>query len=167
MIFDRPNATDPVDQRDIIDECPLARLDDYDPSLPDSANVWTGLERVIVLTQACEFASGKITRAVVALAAEAAEVVSRGLMKAADIRGPVRAGRVFGWYFLPEDKGLGIPELIVDFRQVFTLPLEVLQKLCEHGLRVGRIRPLYREHLARHFGDTYSRIGLPDRYPTE
>jgi hypothetical protein len=31
----------------------------------------------------------------------------------------------------------------------------------------GLIQPLYREHLAKHFADTYSRIGLPEPYETE
>lgn len=167
MIFDHPRSIDPVDQGDIINSCPLPRLASFDPNVPDLTEVHNSLERVVVLTQTCDLAHGKISRATVALAIDASEVVSQGHLKAADVRGPLRAGRVYGWYFLPADDGLGLPEMIVDFRQIFTLPLTILEGLCERGLREARIRPLYREHLARHFGDTYSRIGLTDRYPTE
>lgn len=38
---------------------------------------------------------------------------------------------------------------------------------CQRGLRRARIQPLYREHLAKHFADTYSRIGLPEPYSTD
>ena len=39
-------------------------------------------------------------------------------------------------------------------------------KLCQAGHRKARIKPIYREHLAKHFADTYSRIGLPRPYET-
>jgi hypothetical protein len=32
---------------------------------------------------------------------------------------------------------------------------------------LARLQPLYREHLAKHFADAYSRIGLPAPYETE
>jgi len=37
----------------------------------------------------------------------------------------------------------------------------------QHKRRRARIQPLYREHLAKHFADTYSRIGLPHPYLTD
>jgi len=39
---------------------------------------------------------------------------------------------------------------------------------CSYNFaRRARVQPLYREHLAKHFADTYSRIGLPEPYPTD
>ena len=64
-------------------------------------------------------------------------------------------------YFLPADAALGLPEMIVDFRRLHTVRLDLLLGLCRAGQRRGRVRPLYREHLAKHFADGYSRIGLP------
>ena len=87
--------------------------------------------------------------------------------KAADVRGPIRAGCVFGWYFLPRSTEFALDESIVDLRQLYTIPADVIQTLCSLGGRKARIQPLYREHLARHFADTFSRIGLPDPYETE
>ena len=57
-------------------------------------------------------------------------------------------------------------EMIVDLRRLHTVRLEVLTALCLAGKRRGRVRPLYREHLAKHFADTFSRIGLPRPYET-
>lgn len=105
--------------------------------------------------------------ATVAVVQEARSLVEQGLIKPADVRGPVRAGRVFGWYFLPASSGLGLPELIVDLRQLHTVRLDVLTSLCQRGQLRARILPPYREHLAKHFGDTFSRIGLPEPYETE
>jgi hypothetical protein len=89
------------------------------------------------------------------------------VLKAADVRGPVRAGRVFGWYFLPKNDGLGLPEMIVDLRHLHTVRRDVLLALCRAGKRRARVQPLYREHLAQHFAITYGRIGLPEGHPTE
>jgi hypothetical protein len=94
-------------------------------------------------------------------------LVDQGLLKAADIRGPIRAGRVFGWYFLPKDDALGLPEMIVDLRRLHTVRLDLLTALCQCGQRRARVQPLYREHLAKHFADTYSRIGLPAPHETD
>jgi hypothetical protein len=82
-------------------------------------------------------------------------------------RYPLRAGRVFGWYFLPAHVALGMPESIVDLRQLHTVRRDVLTALVHQGQRRARIQPLYGEHLAKHFADTFSRIGLPEPYPTE
>jgi len=98
---------------------------------------------------------------------DAREMVDQNLLKAADVRGPIRAGRVFGWYFLPKNAELGLPEMIVDMRQLHTVRLDLLTELCRRGQRRARVQPLYREHLAKHFADTYSRIGLPEPYETE
>src|SRR5262249_12358720 len=98
---------------------------------------------------------------------DAQELVDQKLLKREDIRGPIRAGRVFGWYFLPKTADLGLPEMIVDLRQLHTVRLDLLTDLCRRGQRRARVQPLYREHLATHFADTYSRIGLPEPYPTD
>lgn len=69
-------------------------------------------------------------------------------------------------YFLPADTTLGLNEMIVDLRRLHTVRLDVLRELCQTGQRLARIKPLYREHLAKHIADTYSRIGLPRPYET-
>jgi hypothetical protein len=167
MIYQHPESSDPIDQGDILHDCPLAKIIDFDPVRSQVTRIRWGTERVVVLTQTCDLAQAKVTQAVVAVAVESAEIVASKQLKPADIRGPVRAGRIFGWYFLPADADLKIPELIVDLRQLHTAPLPILEELFQHGKRDGQIKPLFREHLAKHFGDTYSRIGLPEPYPTE
>ena len=167
MIFDRTDPGASLDQGGILRDCPVVQVVSLELEAPDTPDVHSSEERVVVLTQTCDLAQRKVTQVVVAVAVEAAEIVARGQLNASDIRGPVRAGRVFGWYFLPADEALAIPELIVDLRQLHTVPLELLENLCRTGKRDGRIRPLFREHLAKHFADTYSRIGLPEPYATE
>lgn len=102
-----------------------------------------------------------------AIVHDAQFLVEQNVVKAADVRGPMRAGRVYGWYFLPSCTECGLSESIIDLRQLHTIPRDVLESLCAAGGRKARIQTLYREHLAKHFADTFSRIGLPEPYDTE
>ncbi len=123
-------------------------------------------QRVLVLTQTCDFAQNK-TSLIVALVTEAEEMVSSGELKEASIRGPIQMARKYGWYFLPADKSADVTELIVDFRQLHTVSRDILETLRRDGHRKARLRTPFREHLAKHFADTYSRIGLPEPYATQ
>lgn len=167
MIYDQPAPNAPIDQGDIIDECPLPQLAAGDLSGSGPPEVELARSRVVILTQTCDLAQHKATRAVVAVVRDAGDLVAQGYLKAADVRGPIRAGRVYGWYFLPAEPSLGLSESIVDLRQLHTVRVEVLWHLAARGRRLGRLQPLYRAHLGKHFADTYSRIGLPEPYPSE
>ena len=167
MIYCPRDQSDPIDQGDIILGCPVLTIDGF--NVADAANPVVGctVSRVVVLTQTCDLAQGKASRVVVAVCYTAQQVVDEGALKASEVKGPVRAARVFGWYFLPAHPDFSIPELVVDLRQIHTVAIDVLADLCNHGQRVAGLATPYREHLAKHFADTYSRIGLPEPYPTE
>jgi hypothetical protein len=98
---------------------------------------------------------------------DAQALIDQGLLKRDDIRGSIRAGRVFGWYFLPKTERLGLPEMLVNLRQLHTVSLDLLVELCLRGHRRARLLCPYREHLAKHLADTFSRIGLPEPYETD
>jgi hypothetical protein len=167
MIYRLPAPEEPLDQGDIIQGCPLVIVESYDPAHPDRIPVTGSPTRIIVLTQACDLANQKARSVVVAAVLDAEGLVAQGLLKATDVKGPIRAGRVFGWYFLPKSAELGLPEMIVDLRQLHTVRTDLLLHLCQRGQRQARVQPLYREHLAKHMADTYSRIGLPQPYETD
>jgi len=167
MIYKLPATDSPVDQGDIIDGCPGLEVAEFDPGTTLAPSINYSFNRVLVLTQTCDLANAKATRAITAVVLDAQALVDQQVLKAADIRGPVRAGRIFGWYFLPRSAELSLPEMIVDLRQLHTVRLDLLTALCRRGQRRARVQPLYREHLAKHFADTYSRIGLPEPYETE
>jgi hypothetical protein len=120
------------------------------------------------LTQTCDLAQEKTTRVVVAPVYEAAELVARNILKAGAIRDQVRRGQVFGWYFLPAAPApIDLAESIVDFRELHTMERRTLEYLVGAGKRVCRIQTPWREHLAQHFGTTYTRIALPEPYTTQ
>ena len=166
MIYDAPGPDGPLDQGDLIDGCPVVRIDAFTPGRPDPIETGYEYHRVLVVTQTCDIANQKASTAIVAEVYAAQRLIDTGQLKAADIRGPIRAGRTWGVYFLPADPALGLPEMVVDLRRLHTVRLALLGELCRAGGRRGRIRPLYREHLGKHLADTNSRIGLPRPYET-
>lgn len=167
MIYRRPEDHESVDEVDIVENCPLLFVTGFDLATTQPPTVDYALARVVVVTQTCDLAQGKVTQVVVAPAYDAEHVVAERKLKASDIKGPVRAGRVFGWYFLPANDDFGLPEIIVDLRQLYTVPLDLLEELCRRGERLARIQPLFRGHLGKHLAETYSRIGLPEPYETQ
>ncbi len=166
MIYQRPADEESIDQGDIIDACPVVSLADYDLDDFELSETEIVPARLLILTQTCDLANEKASKALAAVVLDAKDMVDRGLMKVQDLRGPIRAGRVFGWYFLPQSTELGLPEMIVDLRQLHTVRLDLLADLCRRGNRSARLLTPYREHLAQHLSNTYGRIGLPEPYET-
>ncbi len=158
MIYLGSSPDNPIDQGDIVDQCPLTFLTEYDLDFPGQGEIECVPTRVLVLTQTCDLVHRKLTTVTAATVYAAQFIVDQGLLKPADVRGPVRAARVYGWYFLPADSDLGLNEMIVDLRQLHTVRLDLLVALSQRGHRRARLLSPYREHLAKHFADTFSRI---------
>ena len=166
MIYDSPSPDEPVDQGDLFDDCPVAVVTDFRLDSLATAKVELDLQRIIVLSQTCDLANLKLDNGVVASLYDAQHLIDQKILQATDVKGPIRAGRVWSLYFLPAHAPLDLNEMIVDLRRLHTVRLDLLQMLCQGGRRRGRVRPLYREHLAKHFADTFSRVGLPQPYDT-
>jgi hypothetical protein len=166
-MYEQPIAAD-LSQGDILDDCPILVWKLAPPPLDLNVPPEVRIIRVVVLTQACDLAQDKTTRVVVAPVHEAEELVARNILKAGAIRDQVRRGQVFGWYFLPAaPAAINLAESIVDLRELHTIERRTLQYLVGAGKRVCRLRTPWREHLAQHFGTTYTRIALPQPYATQ
>jgi hypothetical protein len=162
MIYGNPSTDHPLTQGDVIDACPLIY---WVVEAQSREPVATGSnERVLVLSQACDLANARSSRVQVAVVHEAFSLVEAGILKSQTIRDQIRRHQVFGWYFLPATQNL--PEMIVDLRDIHTLPRALLDRLVLDGHRSTSLASPYREHLAQHFAATYSRIALPEPYET-
>lgn len=166
MIYDQPATDVAIDQGELIEGCPVIRLKAVPTGINAPEPVALHWQRIVVLTQTCDLANAKTVDANVAEVFDAQLLVDQGILKPSDIKGPIRGGRVWGWYFLPADSQLGLPEMIVDLRRLHTIQLDLLRSVIQSGQRRARLQPLYREHLAKHFADGFSRIGLPRPYET-
>jgi hypothetical protein len=111
---------------------------------------------------------GKAARGVVAVCHPAHALIGRNILKPVVIRDQIRLGKMYGWYFLPNSgEPIGLPESVVDLRDLHTIPIPILMDLLTAGKRVCRVATPYREHLAQHFAVTYMRIALPEPYDTQ
>jgi hypothetical protein len=80
----------------------------------------------------------------------------------------IRDGRVWNLSMLDSrqvpagEAGLSIPIQIVDFHEVFSLPLVFLRQSIQiSGTNRLRLLPPYREHLSQAFARFFMRVGLP------
>src|SRR5947209_10074712 len=126
MIYSLPAAEEAIDQGDLIDQCLVLDVKAPPPDTTSQPAIGFAFRRVIVLTQTCDLANEKTTVANVAEVFEAQFLIDQKLFKPADVKGSLRAGRIWGWYFLPADGSLGLGEMIVDLRQLHTVPLKLL-----------------------------------------
>ncbi len=163
MFIAAPDAQ--IEQGDLFTDCPI-------PILPEptaagvNGKVIVPTSRVVVLTQTCDLVQQKAARATVAIVYPAQLMIDRGVLKSQTIRDQIRPGKMYGWYYLPSDDALSLPETVIDLRDLHTLPIGVLNQLVADGKRVARLVTPFREHLAQHFAVTYMRIALPEPYAT-
>lgn len=64
------------------------------------------------------------------------------------------------YHFLERNEELGIPDLVIDFKQYYTIPTYILYKFYKNHF-VGSLKPLFRENVSHRFAFYLSRIGLP------
>lgn len=168
-MFAASQSSDPLTQGDILADCPLIVFDTTQPT-NDPSNIplkrWRST--VVVLTQACDLAQGKVDKVLVAPIHNAEKLVEAGILKGNLIRDQMRRHLVFGWYFLPATATpVTMPESLVDLRDVHTVPRAILEQLIASGQRMASLTSPYREHLAQHFAVTYMRVALPEPYATQ
>lgn len=65
------------------------------------------------------------------------------------------------YHYLAESSGHGITKLILDFKDFYTVPYDILVEAKKSGY-TATINELYRENLSQRFANFISRIGLPD-----
>lgn len=126
---------------------------------------------IVVMTQACDLEQGRVTEVVVCSIHSLEE--SRALWVQKQQAAGDRAWRGFYdnitrgfvWNLAvlnrSEANGLKTPHRIVDFHEIYTIPLKYLQTIAvKRGPRL-RLRPPYREHLSQSFARYFMRVGLP------
>ncbi len=72
----------------------------------------------------------------------------------------IRSNQNHRLHFIPSHLGLGIPNLVVDFKNYYTIPTAVIYKFYKQHY-VASLNPLFKENLSHRFAFYLSRIGLP------
>jgi len=123
---------------------------------------------LIVLTQSCDLANNKAR--LVALSPIYAKSDFEQVNTQLQQKGQwerVRQGRVEGLHLLaspqtPEDNQLA---LVVNFREVYSLPIDYLTKHAKECGDRWRFRSPYLEHFSQAFARFFMRVGLPSSIP--
>jgi len=149
-------------QGDYLPGCKVAK---YDRSLE------TGQQKIvledydlIVITQSCDLQQNKVHFAAGCPIFTLTEfsVVNTEFAKR-DRREELRKGRIEGLHLLGaiEDPASNMHALVVDFREIYSLPVTYLR---DHAARVTqrwRLRSPYLEHFSQAFARFFMRVGLP------
>jgi hypothetical protein len=153
-------------QGDVLQQVLLPFISSSDPNRPEIV-----LERTsaVVLTQTCDLENQKVTQVllgvVVRYESYAETERSRGnqFVHSRRFRKAVLEGALPPLAVLrpSEIAGLPLEWSLVDFRRLYTLPLDDVRSMADAlGTRL-RLRSPYREHLAQSFARFHMRVGLP------
>lgn len=123
---------------------------------------------LIVLTQSCDLDHGKIRLVAMCPIFPIAEFEKANPdFQKKDKWNNVRKGRVEGLHMLgsPQNPDNNREALVVDFREIYSLPYEYLLKHAEQLGPRWRLKSPFLEHFSQAFARFYMRVGLPSSIP--
>lgn len=123
---------------------------------------------LMVLTQSCDLENSKARFVAMSPIYSISEF--KKLNPAFENKGKcneIRKGRIEGLHLLasPEEPSDNQKALVVDFREIYSLPFSYLEK---HASRMGprwRLRSPFLEHFSQTFARFFMRVGLPSSIP--
>jgi hypothetical protein len=123
---------------------------------------------VVVMSQSCDLEQRKIDLVLVCPVWPLQEFEARSdFFKSRDGKEALRRGNVPGYHLLNECgiKGFDKGYLVVDFRNVYSVPLDFLTEFGKTTDQRLRLLSPYREHLSQAFARFFMRVGLPIDIP--
>ncbi len=153
------------------------------PELLDTLGRAVGLEpvRAIVMTQACDIEHAHVRNIILCPVYTLDEEYKQSWETRQKERGEstnaktwnkhtkeIKDGKIWNRtmlrrYEAPAGSGLGVATQLVDFHEVFSVPLVFLSAWVRtSGLPRLRLLPPYREHLSQSFARFFMRVGLPE-----
>ncbi len=164
-------ADDSIEQGDIFEACPVFIPPDnltLDINAPSNATFRWEKRDVIVMSQTCDLVKGreKLSEILLCSVWNRSEIKEGHLAKPKGIE-DVRRGNLPAYHLLAACslEGISREVRVVDFRQVYSLPVSFLRQLSiEHQNHI-RLLPPYREHLSQAFARFFMRVGLPVDIP--
>ncbi|MBX9627276.1 MAG: hypothetical protein K2X82_25965 [Gemmataceae bacterium] len=157
-----------LEQGDILLGCPRYTLS----AAGETVAVVENAVNAVVLTQSCDLvvrANGRSESPDVLLC----QFVFKAAVAGSDVWGKedaweeARKGRRAPVHVLNAAKlpGLDLDFILVDFHQVFALPVGLVRGFAAGAGDRPRLRPPYREHLSQAFARLFMRVGLPADIP--
>lgn len=163
-------SSNEITQGDILKNCPVPILSSVE-NLQTGESIDAKIEVIdgIILTQACDIENKKVDNIVLCSITSKEEFektrldsgFGRSRIKS-DINSII-AGRQNAYHIINNFKSDDFSQdyYIINFKDIFSIPVELAQKIAsENGKRL-RLCPPYREHLSQAFARYFMRVGLP------
>lgn len=168
--YDIVHPGDNLTQGDFLPSChvvlPLSSNTDMQQEGPVPAQVHE--TDVILMSQACDLEQRKIELVLVCPYFPLSEMAERHtLFKDARGKDKLRQGVFPGYHLLNscEIEGIESEFVVVDFRNVYGVPISWLERSAAQHEKRRRLLPPYREHLSQAFARFFMRVGLPSDIP--
>jgi hypothetical protein len=154
---------DEIEQGDFFEACPV-----YIPSAEATGHGIVDFEweerDLVVLSQTCDLVKGreKVSEVLLCSVWNRSELTTGHLSTPKGLE-DARRGNLPGFHLLASCELPGIKrELrVVDFRRVYSLPVQFLRRKALFDQPRLRLLPPYREHLSQAFARFFMRVGLP------
>lgn len=160
--YDIVDGSDALMQGDFINSCPVLIPFSSIEESKISAEV---IEYdVVIMSQSCDLANRKLDLVLVSPIWPISELENRSdFFKSRKGKEALRQGNVPGYHILNrcEYEGYESDYVVVDFRNVYGVPLDFLIDLAKRRGKRMRLLPPYREHLSQGFARFFMRVGLP------
>jgi hypothetical protein len=147
-------------QGEYIENCPVIVVPECFNATEIEATV--ELRNLLIMTQSCDLAQSKAKFVAVCpvytleVYAEANELYTNRKQWEQVRQGKVEGLHMIGGFTNFENENA----LVVDFRQIYSLPLPFLTQFCKNSKRI-KLKSPYLEHMAQAFARFFMRVGLP------
>lgn len=161
------------EQGDILKDCPYYNVTRDE----DDCKTEIKLYNVVILTQSCDMANGKIDKVLVAPWLPLSDIFAQDLafkqrknpqklqLSKDDKRSSfkhLKDGVRPGYHMLNKDPEVGLYDFpIVDFKNTYSIPLREMLEVAKKQGRFTRMNSPYKEHLSQAFARFFMRVGLP------
>lgn len=154
-------------QGDYLLNCPVPALTEVTDDTEEQSFL-VSVYDLIVMTQSCDLENGKaafVAMCPIYTLAEFEEVNPSFTRKGEWEN--VRKGRIEGLHLLGalNDPANNRESLVVDFREIYSLPFSFLSQIAEQQGNRSRLKSPYLEHFSQAFARFFMRVGLPSVIP--
>lgn len=154
-----------IQQGDILPQCPVFSPPQNIESTGEAEITLTRRD-VIIMTQSCDLDRDKSLEVLLCGLYQRSQIPATHKLAKIDNLEHTRKGNMPAFHLLAgcDLDGFERELTIVDFRRVYSLPFEFIQRQAAHNLHL-RLLPPYREHLSQSFARFFMRVGLPVDIP--
>ena len=165
--YEKVDRNETLLQGDLVNFCPII-IPPTSTIIGENIKLEVKEYNVIVMSQSCDLILKKIELVLICPYYSLDEFETMSLFfKNKEGKETLRKGNIPGYHLLNkiEIPGFETEFLVVDFRSVFSIPLNFINDLVKtKGERIRLLSP-YREHLSQAFARFFMRVGLPVDIP--